>query len=65
MLADSAQAVGGKLYILGGGWSRSAGAAPFAIAAKIEVPWDEASRTLDDKADHTAIGMHIEKLKSR
>ena len=27
--------------------------------------WDEASRTLDDKADHTAIGMHIEKLKSR
>jgi len=44
MLADSAQAVGGKLYILGGGWSRCAGPIPFAIAAKIEVPWDEASR---------------------
>lgn len=45
MLADSAQAVAGKLYILGGGWSITGpGPAPFAIALKIEVPWDEANR---------------------
>jgi hypothetical protein len=45
MLADAAQAVGGKLYILGGGWSVAGpGPTPMAIAIKIEVPWDEANR---------------------
>jgi hypothetical protein len=45
MLADAAQAVGGKLYILGGGWSVTGPQpSPFAIALKIEVPWDEANR---------------------
>lgn len=40
MLADSAQAVGGKLYILGGGWSiTSATNITMSIAIKIEVPW--------------------------
>ena len=40
MLADHAQAVGGKLYILGGGWSLTGpGPAPFAIALDIKVPW--------------------------
>ena len=43
MLADAAQAVNGKLYILGGGWSVLHQAAPFAIALKIEVPWSEAT----------------------
>ena len=45
LLADSAQAVGGKLYILGGGWSIT-GPLPTlsAIALKIEVPWDLATR---------------------
>jgi len=45
LLADSAQAVGGKLYILGGGWS-IAGPEPLvmAVAIKIEVPWDQANR---------------------
>jgi hypothetical protein len=45
LLADSAQAEGGKLYILGGGWS-IAGPGPlnFAIALKLEVPWDQANR---------------------
>lgn len=45
MLADSAQAVGGKLYILGGGWS-IAGPQPFpsAVAALIQVPWTETNR---------------------
>jgi hypothetical protein len=41
MLADAAQEVGGKLYILGGGWSVTGPApTPMAIALKIEVPWD-------------------------
>ena len=43
LLADSAQAVGGKLYILGGGWSVTGpDPASFALAVKIEVPWDQA-----------------------
>ena len=41
LLADSAQEVGGKLYILGGGWSITGPeAVPMAIALKLEVPWD-------------------------
>jgi hypothetical protein len=43
MLADSAQAVNGKLYVLGGGWSNQWGMAPFAIAGKVEVPWNQAT----------------------
>lgn len=45
LLADSAQAVAGKLYILGGGWSVTGPApSPTAIALKFEVPWDAANR---------------------
>jgi hypothetical protein len=45
LLADSAQAVDGKLYILGGGWSVTGpDPTPMAIAMKIEVPWDETNR---------------------
>ncbi len=45
MLADSAQAVGGKLYILGGGWSITGPQpCPSAIAALIHVPWTETNR---------------------
>jgi hypothetical protein len=44
LLADAAQAVSGKLYIIGGGWSVTGPQpAPFAIAIKIEVPWDRAN----------------------
>lgn len=45
MLADAAQAVNGKLYIIGGGWSVT-GPAPtaYAIALKVEVPWDETNK---------------------
>jgi hypothetical protein len=41
MLADNAQAVGGKLYILGGGWNIT-GPEPTvsAIAMYVEVSWD-------------------------
>ena len=45
LLADAAQAVGGKLYILGGGWSITGpDPVPSAIAIKLDVPWDEANR---------------------
>jgi hypothetical protein len=45
MLADSAQEVGGKLYILGGGWSVTGPVVPpSAVVIKIDVPWDEANR---------------------
>lgn len=45
LLADAAQAVGGKLYVLGGGWSViGPDPAPMAIAIKIDVPWGETDR---------------------
>lgn len=45
LLADAAQAVGGKLYILGGGWSLAGPEpTPMALAIKIAVPWIEANR---------------------
>jgi hypothetical protein len=48
LLADSAQAVGGKLFILGGGWSLTGPApSPSALALKFEVPWDRANHRYD------------------
>ncbi len=48
LLADAAQAVAGKLFILGGGWSITGpNPVPSAIALKIEVPWDQANRRHD------------------
>jgi hypothetical protein len=45
MLADSAQAVDNKLFILGGGWTLLGPTpGPTAIAILIEVPWDETNR---------------------
>jgi hypothetical protein len=46
LLADHAQAVQNKLYVLGGGWSFTGpGPTVMAIAIKIEVPWSETNRT--------------------
>lgn len=46
LLADAAQAIEGKLYILGGGWSVTGPVVgPMAIAMKIEVPWDKANQS--------------------
>jgi hypothetical protein len=43
MLADAAQEVNGKLYILGGGWSVTGPDLPaMALAVKLDVPWNEA-----------------------
>lgn len=44
LLADSAQAVNGKLYILGGGWDIIGSApTPTAVALRIVVPWNESN----------------------
>jgi hypothetical protein len=44
LLADAAQEVGGKLYILGGGWSIiGPDPANFAIAVYMQTPWDQAN----------------------
>ena len=44
MLADSAQAVEGKLYILGGGWNITGPEpSPSALAIHVDVPWDLAN----------------------
>ena len=45
LLADFAQVSEGKLNIIGGGWSVTGPfPVPSAVAAKIEVPWDEANK---------------------
>jgi len=46
LLCDSAQEVGGKLYILGGGWSvlgTPNTPTNMAVAIKLSVPWDQAN----------------------
>lgn len=51
LLADWAQAINGKLYIQGAGWSRvmvpPSGEIVFAIAAKLDVDWDETNQPHD------------------
>ena len=45
LLCDAAQAIDGKLYMLGAGWTTiGAQPAPFAIALLMDVPWDESNR---------------------
>jgi len=45
LLCDAAEAINGKLYILGGGWSVTGPApTPSALAIKIDVPWTDANR---------------------
>jgi hypothetical protein len=45
LLADAAQAIDNKLYVLGGGWSVTGpDPTPSAIAIALKVPWDEANR---------------------
>ena len=63
LLADAAQAVDNKLYVLGGGWSvTNPTTAPFGLAIKIEVPWSEAlqkhmwSLELMDADGHAVMG---------
>jgi hypothetical protein len=44
LLADAAQEVLGKLYVLGGGWSVTGpDVPPMALAIKLDVPWSDAN----------------------
>jgi hypothetical protein len=51
LLADAAESVGGKLYVLGGGWDRlmipnlpARSVKPFAIAVGITIPYSHTNR---------------------
>jgi hypothetical protein len=49
LLCDDAQAVGGKLYILGGGWSILTKVQPrvnMSLAVKLAVPWSRANERI-------------------
>jgi hypothetical protein len=53
-MADAAEAVGGKLYVLGGGWDRmilpvipGRAAKPFAVALGIKVPYSHTNRKFE------------------
>lgn len=47
LLCDAAEAINGKLYILGGGWSLTGPQpVPSALAIKVDVPWTEANRKI-------------------
>ena len=53
LLCDSAQAVGGKLYVLGGGWTMLAKVQPRArmsLAVKLSVPWSRANEKIHVEA---------------
>jgi len=53
LLCDWAESINGKLYILGGGWSRMAANLPIpvALAIKLGIPWDQANRQIPFKAE--------------
>lgn len=45
LLADWAEVLNGKLYVMGGGWTETGPApGPSALALIVEVPWDETNR---------------------
>lgn len=46
LLADAAQEVNGKLYVLGGGWSVTGpDVPPMSLAIKLDVPWSAANES--------------------
>ena len=70
LVADGAQVVGGKLYLLGGGWDRltvpqlpGQPALPFAVAVGVNVPWSLTNRKMSFSIDvHDADGGHVGQL---
>lgn len=50
LLCDYAEELGGKLYIMGGGWSRNYTPglpSNMALAIKLSIPWNEGNRPYD------------------
>jgi hypothetical protein len=53
LLCDSAQSIGGKLFILGGGWSllrKTDNLMTMALAVKLSIPWSRANERHDVEA---------------
>ncbi len=53
LLCDAAESIGGKLYILGGGWSQIyTPNAPtnMALAVKLSIPWNRANELINIRA---------------
>ncbi len=48
VLCDAAQATGGKLYVLGGGWTRLRANTPanIALGIVVHIPWDRANHKI-------------------
>lgn len=49
LLCDFAEELGGKLYIMGGGWSRitlNEPAVSLSLAIKVDVPWDRTNEQI-------------------
>jgi hypothetical protein len=63
LLCDAAQAVNGKLYVLGGGWSMLTKLVPrtnMSLAVKLSVPWSRANERLHVEASLvTDQGRHV------
>ena len=70
ILADAAQVVGGKLYLLGGGWDRITVNSPFpvqqrvALAVSIKVPWNETNQKHTFEVEIISENRETEELKS-
>lgn len=63
LLCDSADEIGGKLYVLGGGWSIGPANVPLnmALAILLIIPWDQANRQFKVQAQlMTDDGEHVE-----
>lgn len=48
LLCDAAQSIGGKLYVLGGGWSllrKTGNLMTMALAIKLSIPWSRANES--------------------
>jgi hypothetical protein len=70
VLADSAQVVGNKLYLLGGGWDRLTVNTEFpvnqrcAIALSVRVPWNETNQKHTFEVEMTSDDPSTEQPKS-
>lgn len=70
ILADSAQVIGNKLYLLGGGWDvlTSRRGFPFeqrcAIAAAVKIPWGETNQKHNFEIEMLSEDQNTEEIKS-
>jgi hypothetical protein len=68
ILADSAQVVGNKLYLLGGGWDRiplnKDVPQHFAIAIAVKVPWGETNKRHTFELEVLSEDQNTEEVKS-